>query len=643
MILLQKSITNFTFVLMRLLPTGNTPRWIILIVDMLLCIFALAIAYAIRFDFVEPDHAQIEQEWVVLKFALPIYLIVRFLSFYISKTYSGIIRFTSTQDAKRMFLTLALGTVIFGIVSLIRHTFIDGYFLLPLSILFLEFILSFFLLISMRVSIKLLYLEQNKSRGATKNVVIYGAGDMGMATKKILEQDTEALFNIIGFIDDNSTLQGKFLERTPVKNASYLEKWANKKEIDSVIIAIKNPNPEAKSKIIDLCLDLNIDLLTVPPLEQWMNGGFTSKQIKKVKIEDLLGRKEIQLNIKNVTSFIQGKTILITGGAGSIGSEIARQALKFNPKQLILLDQAESPLYDLSNELKDKFGDANFELLIADVSNEKRMRKAFEHFRPQVVFHAAAYKHVPMMEDNPSEAIKVNVNGSKILADLSDEFNVESFVMISTDKAVNPTNVMGASKRIAEIYIQSLSKHSKTKFTTTRFGNVLGSNGSVIPLFKRQIENGGPITVTDERITRFFMTIPEACQLVLEAGTMGNGGEIFVFDMGESIKIIDLAKKMVKLSGLEIDKDIKIKITGLRPGEKLYEELLTTEENTIPTHHKKIMIGKVKEYQLEKVKIKLQELINLYETQDNDLIVKKMKEIVPEFVSNNSIFSKFDQ
>jgi len=628
---------------MRLLPTGNTPRWVILTVDMLLCIVALFLAYAIRFDFVEPNEIQMKNEWEVLKYAFPVYLLVRFVSFYLSKTYSGIIRFTSTQDAKRIFLTLGIGTIAFVVISVIRHSFLDGYFLLPVSILILEFILTFFLLISMRVSIKLLYLEQNKSRGATKNIIIYGAGDMGMATKKILEQDTEALFNIIGFIDDNASLHGKFIERTPIKSYKQLIEWNNKKEIDSVIIAIKSPRPASKSKIIDLCLDLDIDLLTVPPLEQWMNGGFTSKQIKKVKIEDLLGRDEIKLNIENITTYIQNKTVIITGGAGSIGSEIARQVIQFQPKKLILLDQAESPLYDLSNELADRFSNADFELVIADVSNEQRMRNVFEHFQPQIVFHAAAYKHVPMMENNPAEAIKVNVGGSKILADLSNEFKVESFVMISTDKAVNPTNVMGASKRIAEIYIQALSKHSSTKYTTTRFGNVLGSKGSVIPLFRRQIENGGPITVTDERITRFFMTIPEACQLVLEAGTMGNGGEIFVFDMGESIKIIDLAKKMIKLSGLEINKDISIKITGLRPGEKLYEELLTTEENTIPTHHQKILIGKVKEYQLNEVKNSIQELIKLYASQDNERIVKKMKEIVPEFLSNNSIFSKFDQ
>jgi FlaA1/EpsC-like NDP-sugar epimerase len=628
---------------MRLLPTGNTPRWVILGVDMLLCISALVLSYAIRFDFVEPDHAAMETEWEVLKLALPIYLLVRFSGFLISKTYSGIIRFTSTQDAKRIFFTLFIGSSIFLLLSILRTLFLDGYFFMPISILFLEFILSFFFLSAMRISVKLLYLEQNKSRGATKNIVIYGAGDMGMATKKILEQDNEALFNIIGFIDDNESLHQKYIERTPVKPASYLAKWSNKKEIDSVIIAIKSPEPEAKRKIIDQCLELNIDLLTVPPLEQWMNGGFTSKQIKKVRIEDLLGRKEINLNKKNITSFVKNKTVLITGGAGSIGSEIARQVLSYEPKKVVLLDQAESPLYDLSNELKENFSEETFELVIADVSNKERMRKAFEHYQPQIVFHAAAYKHVPMMENNPAEAVKVNISGSKILAELSHEFGVESFVMISTDKAVNPTNVMGASKRIAEIFIQALSKNSKTKFITTRFGNVLGSNGSVIPLFKKQIENGGPITVTDERITRFFMTIPEACQLVLEAGTMGNGGEIYVFDMGESIKIIDLAKKMIKLSGLELDKDIHIKVTGLRPGEKLYEELLNNEENTVPTHHEKILIGKVKEYDLKGVEPAINDLINLYQTQNNDEIVKKMKEIVPEFVSNNSIFSKFDK
>lgn len=603
---------------------------------------ALAIAYSIRFDFVQPEPNQLKNEWDVLKPSLPIYLLIRIGSFLLSRTYSGIIRFTSTQDSKRIFLTLLGGTTLFGIVSAIRYFFIDGFFMFPLSIMILEFVFAFMLLLAMRVAIKLLYIEENKSRGATKNVIIYGAGDMGMATKKILEQDVNAVYNIIGFIDNNKSIQGKFLERTPIKSPDYLEKWASKKEIDTLILAINKPDPEQKRAIIQKALELDLNLLSTPPLDQWSFGAFNTKLIKKVNIEDLLGRKEIKLNTEEINEYLNGKTILVTGGAGSIGSEIARQVLNYNPKRLILLDQAETPTYELGNELKELHADANFEMVIADISNPQRMRKVFEHFQPQVVFHAAAYKHVPLMEENPAEAVKTNIEGTKILADLSDEFGCESFVMISTDKAVNPTNVMGASKRIAEIYVQSLSKKSKTKFTTTRFGNVLGSNGSVIPVFKRQIEQGGPVTVTDERITRFFMTIPEACQLVLEAGTMGSGGEIFVFDMGESIKIIDLAKQMIKLSGFELDKDIKIKITGLRPGEKLYEELLTNEEDTIPTHHEKILIGRVKEYEFEKIAPKIQELIFAYDEQNNEKLVKQMKELVPEFISNNSIFSKFD-
>ncbi len=628
---------------MILRPKGNTPRWVILSVDILLSLLALALAYAIRFDFVQPEPNQLKNEWEVLKPSILIYLVVRVGSFLLTKTYYGIIRFTSTQDAKRIFLTLLAGTLLFGVVSAVRYFFFDGYFMLPISIMILEFVFAFMLLLSMRVAIKLLYIEQNKSRGATKSVVIYGAGDMGMATKRILEQDVNTLYNIIGFIDDNKSLQGKYLERTPIKPPAHLDKWVGKKEIDTLIIAINNPDPEKKRAIIQKSLELDLDLLSTPPLHQWSDGTFNTKLIKKVNIEDLLGRKEIKLHTDTIYNYLHEKVILVTGGAGSIGSEIARQVLKYGPSKLIILDQAETPSYELSNELSKESKNTEFEIVIADVSNKNRIKKVFEHYRPQIVFHAAAYKHVPLMEENPAEAVKVNVEGTKILADLSDEFNCESFVMISTDKAVNPTNVMGASKRVAEIYVQSLSQRSQTKFTTTRFGNVLGSNGSVIPIFKRQIEQGGPVTVTDERITRFFMTIPEACQLVLEAGTMGSGGEIYVFDMGGSIKIIDLAKQMIKLSGFEVGKDIEIKITGLRPGEKLYEELLTNEENTIPTHHEKILIGKVKEYAFEQVAPKVQELILAYDQQDNEIIVKQMKELVPEFISNNSIFSKFDK
>lgn len=610
--------------------------------DITLCLFALGMAYLVRFDFVNIDRTILEKEWEVLKPALPIYLLVRILSFILGKTYAGIIRHTGTQDAKRIFLTVTIGSLIFMALVPFRFYYYDGFFFLPLPIIFVEYLISVFLLITFRIAIKLIYVEQHKSRGATQNVVIYGAGKMGLVTKHTLEKDSNTLYNVIGFIDDDPKKKGKLLERSPIKSIQALQKWKDKKQVDNVIISIKKMDPTNKRKIIDQCLELSIPVSSVPPLDRWMNGEFTTNQIQRVRIEDLLGRKEIKLNEENINLQIKDKVILITGAAGSIGSEMARQILQFAPKQLILLDQAESPIYELDIELLSKFKQFNWEIVIADVSNYNRMKNVFDSFKPQVVFHAAAYKHVPLMEKNPAEAIKVNIQGTKALADLANIHGVAKFVMVSTDKAVNPTNVMGASKRIAEIYIQSLNKTSDTRFITTRFGNVLGSNGSVIPLFKKQIDQGGPVTVTHEQVTRFFMTIPEACQLVLEAGSMGKGGEIFVFDMGESVKIIDLAKKMIQLSGLEINTDIEIKITGLRPGEKLYEELLNNDENTSPTHHEKILIGKVREYNLTEVEKNIDKLINSYSSQNNDNLVKQMKEIVPEFKSKNSVFTKLD-
>ena len=628
---------------MNFLPKKNAPRSFIFLVDVLLCLAALAIAYLIRFDVVQIDNTAVKNEWNILKAALPVYIMIRALSFYLGKTYSGIIRYTSTQDAKRIFSVITLGSLFMLALVPIRFYYYDNSFFLPLSIIFVDYLASIFLLVSMRMLVKLLYVETQKSRGATKNIIIYGAGEMGLITKRTLERDTNILYNVVGFVDENPKLNNKLLERTAIKSKKHIAKWAEKNSIDHVIIAIKNPSPANTRELIDICLNLDIEVLSVPPIENWINGQFTSTQIKKVRIEDLLGREEIDLSTDNIQNQIDNKVIMITGAAGSIGSEMARQILNFNPKEIILLDQSESPLYELELELKNIENDIKKTIVIADVSNQKRMENVFRTFKPQIVYHAAAYKHVPLMENNPAEAIKVNVNGSKILADLSNEFSIEKFVMISTDKAVNPTNVMGASKRIAEIYIQSLNKHSETQYITTRFGNVLGSNGSVIPLFRKQIENGGPLTVTHKDVTRYFMTIPEACQLVLEAGSMGKGGEIFVFDMGESVKIIDLAKKMIKLSGLEEGSDIEIKITGLRPGEKLYEELLNQEESTLPTHHKKIMVGKVKSYDYYKVKAKIKTLIKQYEAQDNFAIVKQMKNIVPEFISNNSIFSSLDE
>ena len=420
-----------------------------------------------------------------------------------------------------------------------------------------------------------------------------------------------------------------------------MKKLYEKHNIDTVIIAIQNPKAERRKALLDECIELKIKVQKVPNPKSWINGEFSSKQFVKAKIEDLLGREEIKLSVEKINNKIFGKKILVTGAAGSIGSGLVKQIAHFNPELVILFDQAESALYDLQWDLRESYPNLNFEIVIGDVTHDKRVKNLIESFKPHIVYHAAAYKHVPLMELNPSEAVKTNILGTKILADQCDQNKVEKFIFISTDKAVNPTNVMGASKRAAEIYVQGKNANSNTQYITTRFGNVLGSNGSVIPLFQKQIENGGPITITDERINRFFMSIPEACQLVLEAGTMGNGGEIYVFDMGESVKIIDLAKKMISLSGLTINKDIEIKITGLRPGEKLYEELLANEENTIATHHEKILIAKtsVKENMSEKI----DKLIDLIDSQQNNQLVLLLKSIIPEYLSQNSEYEELDK
>ena len=398
--------------------------------------------------------------------------------------------------------------------------------------------------------------------------------------------------------------------------------------------------PRVKSgrllELTDKFLNLDIKVKTIPPLSKWIEGDFQSNQIKQVNIDDLLDRDQICIDNPVVKSKVSGKVVLVTGAAGSIGSEISRQLASYNIKKLILIDQAESPLYDLQQELIQE-GDDNFVPIVCDVRDRFKLERIFKKYNPDRVFHAAAYKHVPLMEKSPYEAIKINVLGTKNVADLALKYNIERFVMVSTDKAVNPTNVMGASKRIAELYISCLSKKAtKTKYTTTRFGNVLGSNGSVIPLFKKQIENGGPLTVTHKEITRYFMTIPEACSLVLEAGTMGQGGEIYIFDMGKSVKIFDIAKRMIYLSGLKYPEDIDIKITGLRPGEKLYEELLANGENTTKTYHDKIMIAKTSEIDSSIVKERIEGLIHNFKSLTNKELVKEMKAIIPEYISQNS-------
>ncbi len=620
---------------------ASTPRWVIVLMDLVISFIALTFAYLIRFD-LKADPELIRQEWQVLSKSIGIYFLVKLLVFLAFKIQKGIVRHTSTEDLKRILLATTTCSLIFLGLGLLRYYFLDEYFLFPTSVLIIEFLMGLLLMIGSRFFIKLLYLESIKSTQEFERVIIYGAGISGLITKRTIEKDGRLNYKIVAFIDDNKKKDGTRMEGVTVSHTSKLESLIRDEGVNNLIIAIQQPNEENRKLVVEICLANGLKVSKVPTPKSWINGEFSTKQISRVNIEDLLGRRPIVLDEKRISNQLTGQTILVSGAAGSIGSGLVKQIARYNPGKLILLDQAESPLYDLQIELGATQHNLNFEVVIGDVRSAERMERVFDFFRPDFVFHAAAYKHVPMMENNPSEAVLTNILGTKNLVDLSKRFEVKKFVMISTDKAVNPTNVMGASKRIAEIYAQMANKEGTTRFVTTRFGNVLGSNGSVIPLFQRQIEQGGPITVTDERVTRFFMTIPEACQLVLEAGSMGEGGEIFVFDMGESVKIIDLAKKMIQLSGLQLGKDIEIRVTGLRPGEKLYEELLAKEENTIATHHPKILKANVRDEDVAQIEA-INVLIGLFETQKNDEIVAKMKQIVPEFISNNSDYEKLDK
>jgi FlaA1/EpsC-like NDP-sugar epimerase len=625
--------------MLRFLPKNNVPHWIVFWIDISLSLFALALAYLIRFD-IQINSYVVAQEIPVLKISLPIYIAIKAIIFFGMKTHKGMLRYTATNDIKRVFLAVSISTLIFIVLIPIRYWY-DGYYFLPISIIIVEYLASIAILLFFRFAVKLLYIRKNRKQfQSDKNVLIYGAGISGLITKRTIEQDPIIQYHIAGFVDDNPKLRKTRIEDVPIYHSDDLNAIFIKEEIDKLIIAIQNPAIENKTKVIDTCLAAGVEVLSVPSAKTWIDGSFTANEIKKVRIEDLLGREPIQLNNVAISNELKNKTILITGAAGSIGSGLVREIASFEPKLMVLLDQAESAIYDLQQELK-KFN-TPFEIVIADVTSQNRMRNVFQTFKPNYVFHAAAYKHVPLMESNPTEAVETNIKGTIILTDLALEFDVYKFVFISTDKAVNPTNVMGATKRISEMYVEYANHQNKTKFVTTRFGNVLGSNGSVIPLFERQIAQGGPLTVTDERVTRFFMTIPEACQLVLEAAAMGNGGEVFVFDMGQAVKIIDLAKRMIQLSGLVDGRDIEIQVTGLRPGEKLYEELLASEENTLPTHHQKILVAKLREVRDEDIE-KIKELISIFNKQDNMETVRRMKELVPEFISNNSDFSILDK
>ena len=620
---------------------SNTPRWIIIVFDLVLGLFSLGLSYLIRFD-LKAEHELIQEEWGILSKSILIFVLVKFVVFYLFKIHKGLVRHTSSEDIRRIFLATLSCTLTFWFLGFIRSNFFDGFYLFPSSVLIIEFLISFFTLLSFRFTIKYFYLETKKDKNNSKErILIYGAGVSGQITKRTVEKDVRMSYELVGFLDDNPKFKASRLEGVTIYHTDQLAKLLVQKSISKLIVAIQQPDEVNKKNVLEICLEHGVEVQQVPNPKSWINGEFSTKQISKIKIEELLGRNPIQLSVDQIRKELKDQVVLVTGASGSIGSGLVKEIATYFPRKIVLLDQAESPIYDLEYELRSTFPELNYEIVIGDIRVFERMKRVFEAYRPKYVFHAAAYKHVPLMEDNPSEAVNTNVKGTVNLVDLSHEFEVLKFVMISTDKAVNPTNVMGASKRIAEIYAQS-KKESKTKFITTRFGNVLGSNGSVIPLFEKQIEQGGPITVTDERITRYFMTIPEACQLVLEAANMGKGGEIFVFDMGKSVKIIDLAKKMIQLSGLELGRDIEIKCTGLRPGEKLYEELLSDEENTATTHHPQILIANERTGENDAV-LKIKELVKLFDLQDNFVLVSKMKSIVPEYISNNSEFSTLDK
>lgn len=618
-------------------------RWLVLAIDLVIVMFSFSLATLLRMNF---HYSEIDLYSFQFHFALLFF--IRILVFLRFKSYMGIIRHTSIEDAILILKAVSAGSIITGVFSIaLRYTMgVDTLLYVPLSILAIDFFICLFLMVSLRFFVKSFYESFVNEFKPAVGVLIYGAGYSGMLTKNVIQNDRGVNYQVLGFIDDNPSKIDKSIEGIRVFSLpEAMEKFVDHYEGLQVIMAINNIGLQAKRKISDVFLDRGVVVKILPPVDKWVNGEFALNQIHNVKIEDLLGREEIQMNNKQISKEINSKSVLVTGAAGSIGSEIVRQLIAYFPAKLILVDQSESGLFDLEYELSGLIP-SNIELVvkIADVTDSNRLAAIFKAHKPAFVFHAAAYKHVPLMEKNPYEAVKVNIVGTQILADLAIENGVDKFVMVSTDKAVNPTNVMGATKRFAEMYTQSLNdlEGVRTKFIATRFGNVLGSSGSVIPLFKKQIERGGPVTVTHPDITRYFMTIPEACELVLEAATMGEGGEVFVFDMGESVKIINLAKKMITLSGLRVERDIEIKYTGLRPGEKLYEELLNTDENTLPTHHPKILIAKVNSPSFAFMESQILEIVRLLKEGDNNNLVARIKEVIPEYKSNNSVFEKLD-
>ncbi len=625
----------------RYLSAKVLPIWTVLLIDVLIIVVSSLLAYALRYDF-----RSLFSESSSIDVTIVCTVAVNLIFFRAFRTYSNVLRFSSFVDIMRIFVALTVSYVLLLIASIVVKSF-TNINVAPITVLFMSYIISFAMMACSRIVVKIFFEALNFDGSRSANVFIYGAKEAGVNIAKALRVSLRNHYRLRGFIADEPELINKVMMGVKVfPNDDTLIENLDDRDVHTIIISPAKMEALKHSDMADRLLAHNIKLMTAPPLSEWNNQFLDRTQLKEIQIEDLLQRNPIEIDIHKVASHLEGKRVMITGAAGSIGSEIMRQVASFNPYKLILVDQAETPLHDIRLELQDRWRDIDAETIIADISNVTRMEEIFRRYKPQYIFHAAAYKHVPMMEDNVSESIQVNVYGTRTVADLAVKYGAEKFVMISTDKAVNPTNVMGCSKRICEIYVQSLAKKllaeggHVTQFITTRFGNVLGSNGSVIPRFRDQIQRGGPVTVTHPEIIRYFMTIPEACHLVLEAGSMGNGGEIYIFDMGKPVRIVDLAKRMISLSGRT---DVKIEFTGLRHGEKLYEELLNVKELTKPTYHEKIMIATVREYDYDEVNERIQKLIDVSYTYDQMKIVAAMKDIVPEFVSKNSCFEVLDK
>ncbi len=613
-------------------------KWLVLVFDLCIVVFTFFIAYLIRFNF------SLAFNFTLMTKQLPFVIVAALISFLAVGSHKGVVRFTGYKDVINLIIGVnILATLLIISTFFSRKFHFDNTFNISGAIIYIHLLLNILLLVGSKLVIKSIYNNLQQDFKTQTNVLIYGAGNSGLVTYDAISNDPKSGYEVVGFIDDNPSKIGKKINLLIVYSLDKITKsFIDKNDIKEVIISIQSVDSTRLLQITAQLFELGLKVKIVPPVQQWIDGDLSVGQIKDVKIEDLLGREPINISNPSLNNEYENQVILITGAAGSIGSEIARKLTLYNYKKLILIDSAESALYDLQQTFIQK-GIKNFVAIVADVRDYNRMEHLFNTYKPKIIFHAAAYKHVPLMENNPYEAVSVNIRGTKNVASLAVRHCVTKFVLISTDKAVNPTNVMGASKRIAELYVNCLKGKGHTRFITTRFGNVLGSNGSVIPLFKKQIDAGGPLTVTHKEITRYFMTISEACQLVIEAAVMGNGGEIFVFDMGKSVKIFDLAKNMIALSGLQYPEDIDIKITGLRPGEKIFEELLADGENTIPTYHEKIMIAKTKQVPtVEEIETKIIMLCNINSKIQTLEIVSLIKEIIPEYISNNSKFEVLD-